>query len=100
MSRTHRFAIISACAILAAQTPAGASDYQWEKVLQAPVDESYFGPNDPRNSYDPLSNSHPLPGSQPRRNGGYARSEEHTSELPSLMRISYAVFCLKKNTKQ
>src|SRR3546814_1202669 len=28
---------------------------------------------------------------------GY-RSEEHTSELQSLMRISYAVFCLKKNT--
>src|SRR3546814_2605053 len=30
--------------------------------------------------------------------GGYAhlRSEEHTSELQSLMRISYAVFCLKK----
>src|SRR3546814_1091503 len=29
---------------------------------------------------------------------GRIRSEEHTSELPSLMRISYAVFCLKKNT--
>src|SRR3546814_7373852 len=29
----------------------------------------------------------------PRQNG---RSEEHTSELQSLMRISYAVFCLKK----
>src|SRR3546814_10123058 len=27
------------------------------------------------------------------------RSEEHTSELQSLMRISYAVFCLKKNNK-
>src|SRR3546814_7495299 len=27
----------------------------------------------------------------------HARSEEHTSELQSLMRISYAVFCLKKN---
>src|SRR3546814_2066606 len=27
---------------------------------------------------------------------GIARSEEHTSELQSLMRISYAVFCLKK----
>src|SRR3546814_2386216 len=27
---------------------------------------------------------------------GLARSEEHTSELQSLMRISYAVFCLKK----
>src|SRR3546814_2707298 len=42
------------------------------------------------------------------RSGGYLaylpqvrhrrRSEEHTSELQSLMRISYAVFCLKKNT--
>src|SRR3546814_1778993 len=28
-----------------------------------------------------------------------ARSEEHTSELQSLMRISYAVFCLKKKTE-
>src|SRR3546814_8872028 len=28
--------------------------------------------------------------------GGGSRSEEHTSELQSLMRISYAVFCLKK----
>src|SRR3546814_6992959 len=28
----------------------------------------------------------------------YSRSEEHTSELQSLMRISYAVFCLKKKT--
>src|SRR3546814_3386262 len=32
-----------------------------------------------------------------RRDG--ERSEEHTSELQSLMRISYAVFCLKKKTK-
>src|SRR3546814_6635224 len=30
--------------------------------------------------------------------GAAVRSEEHTSELPSLMRISYAVFCLKKKT--
>src|SRR3546814_4488976 len=34
-------------------------------------------------------------GSRPR-----LRSEEHTSELQSLMRISYAVFCLKKKTIQ
>src|SRR3546814_5842567 len=33
----------------------------------------------------------------PRRS---TRSEEHTSELQSLMRISYAVFCLKKKIKQ
>src|SRR3546814_10156983 len=31
--------------------------------------------------------------------GGAARSEEHTSELQSLMRISYAVFCLKKKQR-
>src|SRR3546814_3108825 len=33
----------------------------------------------------------------PRQAMGIGRSEEHTSELQSLMRISYAVFCLKKN---
>src|SRR3546814_9119264 len=31
--------------------------------------------------------------------GKVRRSEEHTSELQSLMRISYAVFCLKKNNQ-
>src|SRR3546814_6306144 len=31
---------------------------------------------------------------------GRTRSEEHTSELQSLMRISYAVFCLKKKKQQ
>src|SRR3546814_4886054 len=43
------------------------------------------------------------PGVQPRSRSGRARlpchavrSEEHTAELPSIMRISYAVFCLKK----
>src|SRR3546814_1110994 len=35
---------------------------------------------------------------QQRRSRLWARSEEHTSELQSLMRISYAVFCLKKKT--
>src|SRR3546814_3725045 len=36
-----------------------------------------------------------------RQSGGWtlSRSEEHTSELQSLMRISYAVFCLKKKQK-
>src|SRR3546814_17877131 len=33
------------------------------------------------------------------RDQGDMRSEEHTSELQSLMRISYAVFCLKKKKK-
>src|SRR3546814_2439514 len=46
------------------------------------IDHNYFGPRPPLGS-----------------NGGETiriRSEEHTSELQSLMRISYAVFCLKK----
>src|SRR3546814_2954707 len=43
----------------------------------------------------------PLPWSaaRPRTTAFPARSEEHTSELQSLMRISYAVFCLKKKIK-
>src|SRR3546814_1752989 len=39
------------------------------------------------------------PVAAPRR-GHDGRSEEHTSELQSLMRISYAVFCLKKKKKK
>src|SRR3546814_5213699 len=39
-----------------------------------------------------------LRGGQPP--GRHHRSEEHTSELQSLMRISYAVFCLKKKKKK
>src|SRR3546814_3102187 len=35
-----------------------------------------------------------------RRPHANTRSEEHTSELQSLMRISYAVFCLKKKTQK
>src|SRR3546814_2697749 len=38
------------------------------------------------------------PASRPQAHPG--RSEEHTSELQSLLRISYAVFCLKKKNRQ
>src|SRR3546814_7166901 len=50
-----------------------------------------FRDNDPENRHDGgviLEQLNPAPG----------RSEENTSELQSLMRISYAVFCLKKKT--
>src|SRR3546814_9509794 len=46
---------------------------------------------------------HPLLAADQHRRavaGLLERSEEHTSELQSLMRISYAVFCLKKNKKK
>src|SRR3546814_10638602 len=42
-----------------------------------------------------------ISGAAPRaRSTSASRSEEHTSELQSLMRKSYAVFCLKKKTKR
>src|SRR3546814_11871091 len=48
-----------------------------------------------------VDHQHAAAGDGPRRGGGLRRrgrlrSEEHTSELQSLMRISYAAFCLKK----
>src|SRR3546814_1574564 len=59
----------------------------------APLVESWLGVDgnlvDLFNAKQPPSPQHPL---------GTDRSEEHTSELQSLMRISYAVFCLKKKT--
>src|SRR3546814_10591391 len=42
----------------------------------------------------------PVAGRLPEGAVNELRSEEHTSELQSLMRISYAVFCLKKKKKQ
>src|SRR3546814_6835265 len=43
-----------------------------------------------------FAGSTPSPSSHCESVKRYGRSEEHTSELQSLMRISYAVFCLKK----
>src|SRR3546814_4542656 len=43
-----------------------------------------------------MAQSRPASSAGPRRGRGDSRTEEHTSELQSLMRISYAVFCLKK----
>src|SRR3546814_10269572 len=49
---------------------------------------------------DQEARDHQLPHLQARaRRPVLCRSEEHTSELQSLMRISYAVFCLKKKKK-
>src|SRR3546814_10899262 len=47
----------------------------------------------------PRLRTHPAQGGE-HPGGPTVRSEEHTSELQSLMRISYAVFCLKKKNTQ
>src|SRR3546814_7324352 len=54
---------------------------------------------------DPANPRTSEPGTGGDATGGFGkavemRSEEHTSELQSLMRISYAVFCLKKKNKK
>src|SRR3546814_8416888 len=48
---------------------------------------------------EPSNHLH-LYGKRKARRGRKMRSEEHTSELQSLMRISYTVFCLKQNKKK
>src|SRR3546814_5765246 len=60
-------------------------------LREEPDDQVFYGldvplPFVPGETHSPLSKGR--------------RSEEHTSELQSLMRISYAVFCLKKKKKQ
>src|SRR3546814_7118674 len=49
---------------------------------------------------DPEILRFPRPSPAPARPAARVRSEEHTSELQSLMRISYDVFCLKKKKKK
>src|SRR3546814_5199117 len=68
------------------------------KLSTAVGDEGGFAPNLPSNvaALDCLLEAIEKAGFKP---GKDIRSEEHTSELQSLMRISYAVFCLKKKKK-
>src|SRR3546814_5733003 len=67
---------------------------------------SPWGTHGRRTSCPAIDDRHPFiggryfAGAMARRPGDRQRSEEHTSELQSLMRISYAVFCLKKTKKK
>src|SRR3546814_2312568 len=67
----------------------------FRSLSPGPGDRHHFGPPD-RWLGDPAVVG------RAEENGQFdvRRSEEHTSELQSLMRNSYAVFCLKKKTKQ
>src|SRR3546814_7586154 len=70
----------------------GSASARLEDVLRDAAGFHQFRRSDSRSTH-PTSQGATLRGL-----GGNARSEEHTSELQSLMRNSYAVFCLKKNT--
>src|SRR3546814_1584088 len=86
--------------------PRNMGGYAQGGSLAAPIYKQFF--------LDALADRQPVPFTAPknirmvridRRTGRRVygswpgRSEEHTSELQSLMRISYAVFCLKKKNK-
>src|SRR3546814_2315496 len=65
--------------------------FPYTTLFRSGRDRRRRGPRQGPQGYDPALR--PAQGVHHRRPG---RSEEHTSELQSLMRISYAVFCLKK----
>src|SRR3546814_5392842 len=78
--------------------PRRAAGRRWRRA--APADD----PSGARPAFPCLTPAHqevPVASIAPNTEKDEApRSEEHTSELQSLMRISYAVFCLKKKKKQ
>src|SRR3546814_1066354 len=74
-------------------------------IKSLPQEVSLMGTNFTVQSYDPATGKIKVEIANGFREGDYGlttttrtRSEEHTSELQSLMRISYAVLCLKKKT--
>src|SRR3546814_8983803 len=71
--------------VLESYDEASKSPYEWKSSRKEPT-------------LDGLDAQQAAPAAQPPSQQGLFRSEEHTSELQSLMRISYAVFCLKKKT--
>src|SRR3546814_5307622 len=85
----QRLAQISGSRICAMRVPSGANTWT----------PSYPSPTQPADDHTFPSSSQRMPSAKPVL-PSQVRSEEHTSELQSLMRISYAVFCLKKKNKK
>src|SRR3546814_2503962 len=67
-----------------------------EQVIGAVVDRRVSGQRRPHERGEDGSDADPDRADADATGDGETRSEEHTSELQSLMRTSYAVFCLKK----
>src|SRR3546814_5039385 len=68
-----------------------AGKHRFGASLEQDAEQEVSGQRQPASSRRTSVSSNAVPGAPALR-----RSEEHTSELQSLMRISYAVFCLKK----
>src|SRR3546814_3681862 len=98
--QTVTFASIRSAHRGAAPVPAASLPRQRQPALHHPPDSCHSPAAVPTGDRQvqcahPCCSGLPLPPPWPAAR----RSEEHTSELQSLMRISYAVFCLKKTTQ-
>src|SRR3546814_2842020 len=81
----------------------GSADLAYGNRICATGQQPGIWINIKRNEEGPRArhpSSSALPAQLRKADRGQRRSEEHTSELQSLMRTSYAVFCLKKKKKQ
>src|SRR3546814_7522808 len=69
-------------------------------ALSRERNKRFVAPDDRRQPRAGSESPNLVRGAVPDKDGVVGRSEEHTSELQSLMRISYAVFCLKKKKQK
>src|SRR3546814_2295057 len=93
--------VVLAFALAGSRRPRGRGDRQANPWLQRQhgIDQTRFT-RPRRRGDDQCITAHGISYSMFCTCSRSCRSEEHTSELQSLMRISYAVFCLKKKKKQ
>src|SRR3546814_4422110 len=88
--RTKPYKVTDANRLYLLVTPSGGKLWRWNYDYDSKQKSMAFG------AYPLVS----LADARNKRDEAYSvRSEEHTSELQSLMRSSYAVFCLKKKNK-
>src|SRR3546814_7665351 len=85
----HRRRLVPRRVVALHPQPAAAADQRAVIIDHAPIEQD-------RAIADAADRAALDIGDRPDRGDVRQRSEEHTSELQSLMRISYAVFCLKK----
>src|SRR3546814_2632181 len=83
-------------AIIVAMLEEMLGDLHLEPGTKFPGRQQYQCPHQHDENETDLHHTGVIPAERLRRHGDHDRSEEHTSELQSLMRISYAVLCLKK----
>src|SRR3546814_6625306 len=97
--RRHAFVCLGYAAPIAPLPPAHRQDPPLQMAFQKSQADRWRSDREDREGGNVPTGAISGPPSAILALGQTPRSEEHTSELQSLMRISYAVFCLKKKKK-